>query len=125
MEVNPIQDGAGDAFAVAFDFAGKTVAGFDLGAVITAGTGIGGGDQEKICRVGPGSHGAADGDDAVFQGLSDGFQNVTGKFREFVQKKNAAMGQGNFAGARFGAATDEADAAGGMVRSAEWTDFNN
>ena len=45
MEVDPIKDGAGDAFAVAFNFTGKAAAGLDLGAEVAAGARIGGGHQ--------------------------------------------------------------------------------
>ena len=57
--------------------------------------------------------------DAVFQWLAHDFQYGTGKFRQFIEKKDAVMGQRHFSRPRNRAASDKAVDGNRMMRTAE------
>lgn len=78
------------------------------------------GDEHDVGWVVDGGVIATNGDDAIFEGLSKAFEDVTAKFGEFIEEEDAVMSEGDFAGAwRLGATADEADIADGVVRGAE------
>ena len=51
--------------------------------------------------------------------MAERFEDRARKFRDFVEKKNAEVSKRDFAGLGFGAATDNRDGGGGVVRGAE------
>ena len=119
VQVNAIKNGATDFFLIAVDGAGQTLANPLLAAVVAAGAGVGGGNENKLGGVAHGACCPTNLDDAVFHGLPDGFEDVAGKLGEFVQKENTAVGQRNLAGHGFAAAADQTNARSGVVGGAE------
>ena len=64
---------------------------------------------------------AGDGDDAIFEGLAEGFENVAAKFGHFVEEQHTVVGEGYFAGFGGFAATDDCGVASGVMRRSEWS----
>jgi len=60
-----------------------------------------------------------DDDVAGFQWLAQHFQNVAVELRQFVEEQHAVVRQRDFAGPRLGAATDQRDRTGRVVRCPE------
>lgn len=83
-EINAVEDGAREAFAVLFDL--MSGAGAFLRGVVemAAGAGVHSGDEDEIRRVGDALIGASDGDLTVFKGLTQRFKDASGKFRNLV-----------------------------------------
>ena len=107
VEIDPVEEGAGDAGAVALDRqrgAGALVARV---VQVAAGAGIHGGDEHELSRIGEGDGGSGDGDGVVFERLAQRFDDVLAEFGEFVEKEDAVVGEGDFAGPGVGAAADE------------------
>ncbi len=65
--------------------------------------------------------GARDGNMAVFQRLAQNLKRLPREFREFIEKKNAAVSERDFAGRRTRSAAEQPDCAYSMMRSAKWT----
>ena len=61
---------------------------------------------------------AGDADRAVLERLAQNFENVAGKFREFVEKEQTVVGERDFAGARDDSAADQSGVGNGVVRRA-------
>ncbi len=119
VKIDAIEDGSGDLFLVTLDLAGKTFAGSFFGAKKAAGTRIGGSDENELGRIAHGTRGSGDLDDAIFHGLTKAFENVTGKFREFVEEKDTSMGERDFSRHGFGAAANKTNTGSGVVRVAK------
>ena len=94
------------SFAVSFHISRRTSAGLPPAAVISAGAGISRSHQNEIGRICPRPDGPADSYDAVFQRLAQGFQNIPGEFRKFVQEQNPAVCQRYFSRPGMGSAPD-------------------
>ena len=73
-------------------------------------------NQLEPCGVGDMVVGARDHDLAGFERLAQRIKHWSCEFGEFVEKQDAAMSQGNLAGARPSAATDKRGHRGGVVR---------
>ena len=81
-----------------------------------------GGDEHEVGGEGHGAGGAGDGDPGVFQGLAQDFEGLAAELGEFVEEKDAVVGDADFAGRRVHAAADQADVGDGVVRRAEGAD---
>ena len=89
-------------------------------AEVAARAGVHCGDEHKVGGVGGFCVGAGDGDGFVFERLAEGFEDGTGKLRNFIEEENAEMCEGDFAWGGFGAATDDGNCAGGVMWGAKW-----
>ena len=63
--------------------------------------------------------GSANGNHPVLQRLPHDLQNGAIEFRQFIHKKDAVVGQGDFAGHREGASATQGDRRNGVVRTTE------
>ena len=118
-DVNPFQQRAADAPLVAGQ--GRRAAHAFLARMghITAGAGVHRPHQHKAGRVGDGAGDAGDGDGFVLQGLAQGFQQGVAEFGQLVQKEDAAVAQGDFAGTEHPAAAHQPGVGDGVVGRAE------
>src|SRR5580704_18574416 len=85
-----------------------------------AGAGIHGGGEHEAGGEAEGKRGARDGHASVFERLAHHFEHVALKFRKLVEKEHAIVAQGDFAGARDGAAADQSGVADGVMRRTKW-----
>ena len=83
--------------------------------VVATGTGIHGGNHHEVCRIVDGVLGTADGDMAVFQGLSQQFKYMPRKFREFITKEHAIVGKANLPRLRIRTASDKGYGGDGVM----------
>src|ERR1700678_4437046 len=118
VQINAVEQRAGDAAEIVLDFAGRT-AGFARHFAV--GGGIHGGDQHKLGRESDGAGGAGNGDVAFLDGLAHGFEDAALEFGQFIQEEDAVMGAGNLSGGGIGGAAEQAGVAGRMVGSAKGT----
>ena len=94
------QQRAGDAAAVLLNGAGRAGT-LPRGVTqVAALAGVHGGSQHELAGVAGGAVYPAHRDGAVLQGLTQHFQGVAGKFRQFVQKQHTVVGQAHLTGAR-------------------------
>src|SRR5690348_3327278 len=115
MDVDAVEQWPGNFRHVALNLGGSAMAVARRIAEEAARTGIHGGREHEAGREIHGKSGAGDGDNAVFEGLPEDFENIALEFREFVEKENAIMTERDFAGTRDGAAADEAGVTDGVV----------
>ena len=93
VEVDAVEEGAGEAGVVALDL-GRGAAAFAGGVgEVAAGAGVERADKEVACGELAGHGGAGDGDDAVFEGLAEGFEGAAGEFGHFVEVEDAVVGE--------------------------------
>ena len=69
--------------------------------IITAWARVHGGDEHEFCRKDQALSRAGDMDQAGFHGLAERLKRPFLKFRYFVQKKNAMMGEADLPGFGF------------------------
>ena len=119
VDVDAVEEGTGNFRHVAVNRRSCAAAFLRGMIVVTAGTGVHGGDQHKIRGIIHGVSRPADGDFAVFQRLAHHFEHRPLVFGQFVQEQDAVRGKGNLAGAGEDAAADEGDARNRMVRRPE------
>jgi len=119
VDVDAIDEGAGDFCDVALNEGRSAVALAGLVVEVAAGAGVHGGGEHEGCGEGEGHRRAGNGDVAVFERLTHDFEDVAGKFGQLVEEEDAVVSQGDFAGTRDDAAADEACVGNGVVRSAE------
>ncbi len=120
VDIDAVEEGAGDFGDVAVDggeFGGGC--GFGVEGSGAAVGGIHGGDEHEFGGEGEGGVGAGDGDGAGFEGLAEDLEDVAGEFGELVEEEDAVVGEGDFAGARDGAAADDGGGRGGVMRRAD------
>lgn len=84
-------------------------------AVVSARTGVHGGDEDEVGGVGDTLLSAGYRDGTVFEGLPQGLDDGAGKFGEFVEKEDAAVGEGNFSRGGVGATADQRGVASTVV----------
>ena len=120
MQVYAIEQGAGYSRPVALDLIRRAAAGPLAIPQIPAGAGVHGRHQLKAGWISGFVTGPREGDLAGFHGLAQNFKAVAIEFRQFIEKQDTAVGQGNFAGSGFFTATGQSCSAGGMVGAAEW-----
>lgn len=97
VEVDPVEEGAGDFRGVAEAGVGADALGFVV-SFVSAGAGVHGSDEDAIGGEGEGFFDSGDGDDAVFEGLAEGFEDVSGELGHFVEEEDAVVGEGDFSG---------------------------
>ncbi len=108
VDVDSIHERPRDLGAIALNLWDRTGA-FIVGiAVITAGAGVHGCDQHEASRVGEGGRCTGDGHPFLFQGLTQDFQDILLEFGQFVQEKNAVVGEADFPGFRDLSSSNEA-----------------
>ena len=88
---------------------------------MAARAGVHGGNQLEFGRKLRLPGGSRNMDRAGFQWFAQGFEHFTVELGQLVEKKNAFMSEGNFAGSRRIATANQRYRRGGMVRRAEWT----
>lgn len=92
LHVDAIQEGTREFALIAGDLIGGAAAGALGVAKVAARTGVHGGDELKTSRELSPLCCPDDGDVACLQRLSQSFQRIAGKFRQFIEKKNAVVG---------------------------------
>ena len=93
MQVNAVKQRAGNLPPIFGNLAGTADAFFVWVGLMAAGAWIHRADQNEVGRKFQCPGGSGNGDDSVFQGLTQGFQNIAVKFGQLVQKQNASVGQ--------------------------------
>ena len=119
MHVDAVEERTADFPAVGpHPFGGATAA---AGAVPQPPTraGIHGADQKRSRRERGFGVGPRDGDDSVFQRLTQSLQGAAAKLGQLVEKEHPVVRETDFAGTRAVATTDQADFAHRMVRGAK------
>jgi hypothetical protein len=123
VEIDPVEEGAGDTRPVALDRQRRAGA-FVMGiAQIAAGTGIHGGDEHELGRIGEGDGRPGDGDGVVFERLAQRFDDMVAELGEFVEKEDAVVGQGDLTGAGIGAPADEPGVGDGVLMGGRYFTF--
>jgi len=91
VDVNPVHQRPADFLLVAGDHGVGAGAGVGGVAEVAAGTGILGGDEHEVGRIGDGTRGARNGDFArhPFQRLAQDFDEAVAEFRQFIQQQPA------------------------------------
>uniref|UniRef100_E6PYE2 Uncharacterized protein n=1 Tax=mine drainage metagenome TaxID=410659 RepID=E6PYE2_9ZZZZ len=121
MNVDAVEQRAGDFGDVALDHGRGTHAFAGLVVEVSAGAWVHGGGEHKARGKGERHAGAGDGDGVFLEGLAHDFQDVAGKLGKLVEKKQAVVGERDLTGAGNGTAADESGVGDGVVRGAEWT----
>ena len=119
MNVDAVQQRAGDLGDVALDHRRGAHALARLVVEVAAGAGVHGRRQHEARRKTERHGGARDGDRVIFQRLAHDLEHVARKLRQLVEKQQAVVGQRNLAGTRHDAAADQARVGDGVVRRAE------
>ena len=120
MEVDAVEQRAGDALAVVLDLSGGTAA-IALGVTeVPAGAGVHGGHEHEVGGEGEAARGPRDGDAVVFERLPQNLEGGPAEFGQLVEKEDSVVGEGDFAGAWIGASAEEPGVRNGVVGGAEW-----
>ena len=118
VQVDTVQQRARQAALVARHLVGRAAAGRLALAQVAARAGVHRGDELKARRkVGPARR-AADGDAPALQRLAQGLQRGARELGQLVEEQHAAVGQRDFARARWRAPAHECHRAGRVVRCA-------
>ncbi len=75
-------------------------------AEIAAGAGVHRSDKHKVGRIGDFALRAREGNLTIFERLTEGFDNISGKFGDLVEEKDTEMCEGNLAGEKVLAAAE-------------------
>ena len=121
MEVDPVQQGAGDLLHIPLPV--------PLGAGAppvrvpppAAAAGVHGADELEPGGEAQGAPGPGDGDLPVLQGLAENLQGVPAELRQLVQEEDPVVGQGDFPGPHGGPAAGEGGGGDGVMGAAEGT----
>lgn len=89
---------------------------------IALGRGVHRRDEHEVRREAHGRVRSGDRDGLFFERLAERFENIARKLGEFVEEEDAVVREGDFAGARHRAATDDRGAGGGVVRGTDGAD---
>ena len=119
MNIDAVEQRAGDLGHVALDHGRRAHALARLVVEVAAGAGIHGRGQHEARRKAERHGGAGDGDGVVFQRLAHDFEHVARELGQLVEEEQAVVGQRDFAGAGNDAAADQAGVGDGVVRRAE------
>ena len=98
VDVDPVEQRAGDPGAVALDVQRRAAAGVGRVAEVAAGTGIHGRREHETCREREAHGRPAQRDDAVLQGLAQHLQHVAAEFGQLVEEQHPAVGQADLPG---------------------------
>lgn len=77
------------------------------------------GNEEETARESETSGGTGNGNEAIFEWLTEDFQDVALKFGEFVKEEDTIVSEADFAGLRIDAAAQKTGIADGMMRGTE------
>src|ERR1700739_2969968 len=121
MDIDSVEQRTGDLGDIALDHGRRAHALARFVVEISTGAGIHGGREHEARRKAERHGGAGDGDVVVFERLAHDFEHVARKLRQFVEEEKSVVGQGNFAGTRDDAATNEAGVGDGVMGRAERT----
>ena len=119
MDVDAVEQRAGDLGHVALDHGRRAHALARLVVEVAAGAGIHGRGQHEARGKAERHGGARDGDGVIFERLAHDFEHVAGKLGQLVEEEQAVVRERDLAGARHDAAADEAGVGDGVVRRAE------
>ena len=98
LQVDAVQQRAGDAVQVLLHLPVAAHAGLGGVVVVAARAGVHGGYEHEACGIFHVALHARDGDFAVFQRLAKHFQHVAAEFGQFVEEQHAVVSQADFAG---------------------------
>src|SRR5207248_4379158 len=121
VEIDPIEQRAGDPLPITLDLARTTTAFAFQVAEITARTRIHRRHQHELAWESDAASCSRNGDASILQWLAHHLQSRAMKFRELVEKENAIVREADFTGVRNGAAAEQSDIANGMMRRTERT----
>ena len=116
LNVDAIEERAGDARAIALDLQRCADAFFLRIGKKTAGARIHRGDQHDGCGIVDRAECARDRDVAVFQGLPHDLEDVAPEFRQLVEEEDAVVGEGDFTGFGYRSAADKAGIGNRLMR---------
>src|SRR5579875_3264258 len=116
MEVNAVEQGAGDSFKVLLHAAGLAGALAKDVAEIAAGAGVHGGNEGEIGGIGVGGVDTGYLHNAIFERLTQHLQGISCKLRQLVEEKNPMVCEAYFAWAGDGAASHKGRGRDRMVR---------
>ena len=119
VDVDAVQQRAGDTLLVLGDRAGGAGTLLDRIPIIAAGAGVHGSHQLEIGGESQRALRPADGDDLVLDGLAHHFQDTRAELGQLVQEEHAAVRQGNLAGMRPVAPAHQPGMRDGVVWGAE------
>jgi len=123
VDVDPVEEGPGDARPVALHGWRGTGALVPGVAQVPAGAGIHGGDEHEAGRIGQADGGPGDGDAVVLERLAQGLDDVVAELGKFVEEEDAVVGQGDFAGPGVRAAADQPGVRDGVLMGGKYLTF--
>ena len=100
MNVNAVQQRAGDFGDVALDHGRRTHALAAFVVEVAAGAGVHGRGQHETRGEAKAHAGAGDSDVAVFERLAKNLQDIAGELRKLIQEEKTVVRQRDLAGAR-------------------------
>ena len=109
MDVDTVEQRAGDFVHVTLYLAGSADAMMGGIAIVAAGTGVHGGDEHERAGVLHVVFGTADGDDPVFQRLTHHLKDAAVELGKLVKEEDTIVGEADFTRLRISAATDKGD----------------
>ncbi len=95
-EIEAIKDGAREFLLVEGDLLRGACTRLSGVAKMTTRARVHGSNEHEISGVGAAISGTSDGDLAAFEWLSEGFDDISREFGEFIKEENAFMSKGNF-----------------------------
>ena len=108
VDVDAVEEGAGNALQVLFDLSVVTRTRAQGVAEVAAGAGVHGGDHHELSGVGERRRDAGDGDLTVFERLAEHFEDVPAELGELVEEEDAIVRLRDFTRTRHGAAAAQA-----------------
>jgi hypothetical protein len=119
VEIDAVEERAGDALAITLDLDGAAAAfAFEI-AEVSARTRVHRGNEHELGGERDAAGGARDGDFAVFQRLAHHFQGGAFELGQLIEEKDAVMGEAHFARLGNGGAAEQADVGDGVMRRSE------
>jgi hypothetical protein len=119
VQVDAVQQRAGDLAQVLLDLRRRAAAGPPRIGAVSAGARVHRRHQDEVGREGRGPQRPADRHAAVLQGLAQHLQRLAVELRQLVEEQDALVRQADLAGLRDAAAADQPGVADGVVRRAE------
>ena len=119
VQVDAVEQGAGDATQVLLDLGRRAGAGAAGIGPVSAGAGVHGGDEDEVGGEGRAAEGPADGDLAFLERLAQDLERLAIELGHLVEEEDALVGQADLARLGRAAATDQAGVADGVWK-AKW-----
>ena len=107
LEIEAIEKRAGKASPVTLSLQWRAAARMIRIAKPSTGAGVGGRHQRESTGEGALQAGSADPQHAFLKGLAQLIEDPPWKFRQFIEKQHASVGQAEFAGARKGSTAEQ------------------